>query len=100
MRHTLWLLILVAGTGSAQWRRFGDGRAAAAPSGLARETLAAHNAVRARVGAAPLAWSDRLAARARIGRTLSWRASNSPTARTRSTVRTCSRSRARPHRRH
>jgi uncharacterized protein YkwD len=28
---------------------------------MAREILAAHNAVRARVGTAPLAWSDRLA---------------------------------------
>ena len=35
-----------------------------APSSLARDMLAVHDAVRARVGVAPLAWSDRLAARA------------------------------------
>ena len=63
MRHTFWLLIVLAGTGGAQWRRFGEGRQAIAPSSLARDMLAAHNAVRARVGIAPLAWSDRLAAR-------------------------------------
>jgi len=63
MRHTFWLLIVLAGTGGAQWRRFGEGRQAVAPSSLARDMLAAHNAVRARVGIAPLAWSDRLAAR-------------------------------------
>ena len=62
MRHTSWLLIVFAGTGGAQWRHFGEGPKAAAPSSLARGTLAAHNAVRARVGMAPLAWSDRLAA--------------------------------------
>ena len=50
MRRALWLLIVLAGTGDAQ--------------SLAREMLAAHNAVRARVGVGPLAWSDRLAARA------------------------------------
>ena len=50
MRHALWLLIALAGAGDAQ--------------SLAREMLAAHNAARARVGVAPLAWSDRLAARA------------------------------------
>src|ERR1035437_5346881 len=63
MRHTFWLLIVLAGTGGAQWRRFGEGRQAAAPTSLARGMLAAHNAVRARVGMSPLAWSDRLAAR-------------------------------------
>jgi len=51
MRHTFWLLILLAGTGGAQ-------------SLLQRDMLAAHNAVRSRVGLGPLAWSDRLAARA------------------------------------
>jgi uncharacterized protein YkwD len=63
MRHTFWLLIVLAGTGGAQWRRFGEGRQAVAPTSLARGMLAAHNAVRARVGMSPLAWSDRLAAR-------------------------------------
>jgi pathogenesis-related protein 1 len=54
VRSTFWLLILLAGAGAAQSRR---------PASLAGEMLAAHNAVRARVGTAPLAWSDRLAAR-------------------------------------
>ena len=63
MRHTFWLLIVLAGTGSAQWRRFGEERQAIVQSSLARGMLAAHNAVRARVGIAALAWSDRLAAR-------------------------------------
>jgi uncharacterized protein YkwD len=62
MRHTFWLLIVLAGTGGAQWRRFGEGRPAIAPSSLAHDMLAAHNAVRARVGRVPLSWSDRLAA--------------------------------------
>jgi pathogenesis-related protein 1 len=57
-------MILVAGTGDAQSRRFGDRRPDLAPSSLAHEMLASHNAARARVGEAPLAWSDRLAARA------------------------------------
>jgi uncharacterized protein YkwD len=48
------LLILLAGSLSAQWRHFGGD--------LARDTLAEHNAVRAKVGVAPLVWSDRLAA--------------------------------------
>jgi len=56
VRHALWLLIVLAGSGSAQWHHFGDGF-------LPREMLAAHNGVRAHVGMAPLAWSDRLAAR-------------------------------------
>jgi pathogenesis-related protein 1 len=53
MRHARWLLIVLAGTGGAQWRHFGEG-----------DMLAAHNAVRSRVGVAPLRWSVRLAARA------------------------------------
>ena len=64
MRQTFWLLVVLTGTGGAQWRRFGEGQPAVAPSSLARDMLAVHNAVRARVGMAPLAWSDRLAARA------------------------------------
>jgi pathogenesis-related protein 1 len=63
MRHAFWLLIVLTGTGGAQWRRVGEGRPAIAPSSPARDMLAIHNAVRARVGIAPLAWSDRLAAR-------------------------------------
>jgi uncharacterized protein YkwD len=49
------LLILLAGSACAQWQHFG-----AAP--LSREMLALHNGARARVGVAPLIWSDRLAA--------------------------------------
>jgi len=52
MGYTLWLLIVVAAAGVAQERQLG------------RDALAAHNAVRERVGIAPLAWSERLAARA------------------------------------
>jgi pathogenesis-related protein 1 len=63
VRSTVGLLILLAGVGTAQSQRLGEGRPAIAFSSLAREMLAAHNAVRARVGTAPLAWSDRLAAR-------------------------------------
>ncbi len=63
MRLATWFLIMLAGTGSAQWRHFGDGPRAPAPSSLSRGMLAVHNAVRARVGMPPLAWSDRLAAR-------------------------------------
>jgi len=63
MRHTFWLLIVLVGTGGAQWRNFGEGRPAIAPPTLKRDMLAAHNAVRAPVGITPLAWSDRLAAR-------------------------------------
>ena len=63
MRDAFWLLILLAGPGGAQWRHFGEGQPTIAPYSLARDMLAAHNAVRARVGTAPLAWSDPLAAR-------------------------------------
>jgi uncharacterized protein YkwD len=63
VRPTFWLLILLAGDGAAQSQRSGEGRPAIAPSSFARDMLAAHNAVRARVGTAPLAWSERLAAR-------------------------------------
>ena len=62
MRQAPWLLILLAATAGAQWRHFGEGQSAAAPSSLSRDMLARHNAVRARVGMPPLAWSDRLAA--------------------------------------
>ena len=58
MRPTFWLLIVFAGTGGAQVRP------AVAPSSLARDMLAVHDAVRAQVGVAPLAWSDRLATHA------------------------------------
>ena len=61
VRHTCWLPIVLAATGGAQWRHFGDAPATVSSS-LARDMLAAHNAVRAQVGKAPLAWSERLAA--------------------------------------
>ena len=63
------MLIVLAGTAGAQWRRF-DGAppamapGAIAPGALARDMVTAHNSVRARVGVAPLVWSERLAARA------------------------------------
>ena len=63
MRQTCWMLIVLAGSGGAQWRR-SDGAPATLPRDLARDMLAAHRAVRAREGVAPLVWSDRLAARA------------------------------------
>ncbi|MGD0871269.1 MAG: CAP domain-containing protein [Bryobacteraceae bacterium] len=63
MRHAVCLLILVAGSGGAPWRHFDARQTGAAPSSsLSREMLAAHNAARARVKVAPLAWSGRLAA--------------------------------------
>jgi pathogenesis-related protein 1 len=62
----LGLLMLLAGTCSAQWRHFGDNKPGegqtAGPPAMAREMIAAHNAVRKRVGTPPLTWSDRLAA--------------------------------------
>src|ERR1700682_4722031 len=64
MRHTFWLLIVLSGTGSAQWRHFGARPSAVVPSSLARDMLAVHGAVRARVGVASLAWSNQLTAQA------------------------------------
>ncbi|MEN6536355.1 MAG: CAP domain-containing protein [Bryobacteraceae bacterium] len=64
MRLAICFLIMLAGTGSAQWRRAGEEASAPAPSSLSRGMLAAHNAVRTRVRVPPLAWSGRLAARA------------------------------------
>lgn len=67
----------LAGTCLAQWRHFGDSKpdenslreskppdnrpAASKPSSFARDLVADHNAVRARVGTQPLVWSDHLA---------------------------------------
>jgi pathogenesis-related protein 1 len=62
VRHAFWLLIVLAGTGGAQWRHFGEGKPAGTPSSLARDMLAAHNALRALVGTAPLGWSRPLEA--------------------------------------
>ena len=50
-----WLVIALTGIGAAQ---------SPGPSYMAREMVAAHNAVRARAGVPALAWSNRLAARA------------------------------------
>jgi uncharacterized protein YkwD len=55
MRQAIWFLIVLDGTGGAQWRH-------PSPSALPRDMLAVHNAVRARLRLPPLAWSDRLAA--------------------------------------
>jgi uncharacterized protein YkwD len=66
MRPTFWVLIVLAGTSGAQWRRFGERQPANAPSSLARDMIAVHSAVRARVGLAPLTWSDRLAAHSQV----------------------------------
>jgi len=66
MRHTFWLAMALAVSAGAQWRHFGDGRPAVAQSNLEREMLAAHAAVRARVGLPPLAWSERVAAHAQV----------------------------------
>jgi pathogenesis-related protein 1 len=57
MRNLFCVLIAIAEMGDAQERRSGDGRSSLTPA-----MLAAHNAVRAQVGVAPLSWSDRLAA--------------------------------------
>jgi uncharacterized protein YkwD len=62
MRHAVWLLIVLAGSGGAQWQHFDGRQPGVAPASLSREMLAAHNVVRARVKVAPLAWSGRLAA--------------------------------------
>jgi uncharacterized protein YkwD len=58
MRRKLWPLTLLVAAGAAQWRHFGV--SAPSPS-LSAEMVAAHNAVRARVGVGPLTWSDPLA---------------------------------------
>jgi uncharacterized protein YkwD len=62
MRHATCLLILLAAGGAIQGQHFDGRQAATAPASFAREMLSAHNAVRARVKVAPLAWSERLAA--------------------------------------
>ena len=59
MRTVFCLLIVFVATAGAQWHRLDEARPA--PSSLARDMLAGHNAVRARVRLAPLEWSDRLA---------------------------------------
>ena len=63
MRYVFWLAILVmAGTAAAQWRHFGENvEPVSAKPSLAREMVVSHNAVRDRVGTAPLKWSEHLA---------------------------------------
>jgi hypothetical protein len=61
-RLVRWLVILMAGIASAQTRDLNGRPGAHAVNALAREMLAAHNAVRADVGVPPLEWSDQLAA--------------------------------------
>ena len=58
MRQTFLLLLLLAGTGDAQWHTISP------RSTLARDMVDAHNAVRAGLKMPPLVWSDRLAERA------------------------------------
>ena len=58
MRHTFWLVILLAQTGNAQWHTIGK------QSVLAGDMLDAHNAVRGQLRLPPLVWSDRLTERA------------------------------------
>jgi pathogenesis-related protein 1 len=58
MRHTLWLVILLAGISDAQWHTISP------RSALARDMVDAHNAVRAGLKMPPLIWSDRLTERA------------------------------------
>jgi pathogenesis-related protein 1 len=57
------LFVALAATVGAQWRHINDGAPDPAVS-LAREMLAAHNQVRARVDQPPLRWSDRLSVQA------------------------------------
>jgi pathogenesis-related protein 1 len=65
MRRALCLLVALAGTAAPQWRPLRDGRTTSGnPSVFAREMLAAHNEMRARVGVPGLAWSTQLAAHA------------------------------------
>jgi len=63
MRQAIVLLALLAGTGSAQWQRFGARPPANAPASLSRDMLALHNAARAGLRIPPLVWSKQLAAR-------------------------------------
>ena len=57
MKYSIWLLLLLAGSASAQWRHFGKEPGIS----LSRDMVAAHNAVRATVGTSPLRWSEQLA---------------------------------------
>ena len=64
MRRALLILIVAAGTGSAQWRYFGEDGPVGA-SAFSADIVSAHNRVRARADVPPLVWSPRLAAIAR-----------------------------------
>ncbi|HNY40835.1 MAG TPA: CAP domain-containing protein [Bryobacteraceae bacterium] len=65
MKTAVCVLILLAGPGDAQWRRFGQKPEAAGASTLPREMLAAHNAVRTGAGIPALTWSRELESTAR-----------------------------------
>lgn len=62
MRRAIWLLVILAGTTTAQQRPLGNREQADEQSSIAREMLDAHNRVRTRVGVPKLVWSRRLAA--------------------------------------
>ncbi|MBZ5498787.1 MAG: Fis family transcriptional regulator [Acidobacteriia bacterium] len=57
-----WLVMLTAGIAGAQSQVSGNDPRTGPVSTLAREMLAAHNAVRGQVKVPPLQWSDQLAA--------------------------------------
>ncbi len=63
MRRSIGIAaVLVWGAvGQAQWRHFGDSPAAPTAPSAASQMLAAHNAIRTRVGVPALRWSDSLA---------------------------------------
>ncbi len=63
MRHRYWLLLFaLAVIGAAQLRHSGGSAPDNVPaSSFAREMVAEHNSVRARVGTRPLQWSEPLA---------------------------------------
>jgi len=65
LRQTLGLAVAIAGMALAQWRHFDAASPPSAQPSLAHDMVNEHNAVRAKLGLPPLAWSDRLAARAR-----------------------------------
>jgi uncharacterized protein YkwD len=58
-----WILVALAVTAPAQWRRISD-RQPQNTDSIEREILAAHNEVRAQANVPPLRWSDRLAVHA------------------------------------
>jgi len=58
----LIVLLLIGPSGvSGQWRHFGENTPSASVQSFPHQIVAAHNAVRERVGAKPLTWSAQLA---------------------------------------